>query len=1066
MLAIAVVAGVLLPTSPAEAQQIDQVEINEIFYHPPCRVNYTPCVDAQTEFIEVHNAGDQPIDIGGWAFVDGVDYTFPLGTVLGADGFVVIADDAATFTAEFGVAADGQWSGGLSNSGERLALADDTGALVDEVTYSDGSDTPGAWAVGADGNGESLSLISADDDDGSSFWWDGAAPTPRAVNANDGLNPSAIVRNFVWTVLPAAADPITVTADLYGGQNVSLQYRVDYPGSTQSIPMTLTGGNTWKADIPATAYGPGDLVRFRILNDGNRVAPRQSESIDWVGTTVADPSVSSTLPVIEWFTSNSNYNNGFNEQESQFYDGVLAHNGMVWDNVGFRARGNIARTEDWTKRNWKFTLPDQHDFFIDGISYGLDSLDLQGGFADEARIREFVGHTVADEMGLVASQVQHVQLRLNGDYFGLHTLQEHPEGGFLRDNDLDNATLFKGARTPEYEAGPTNISPPSSVGFETWDIPDYINMLAAASVIQHNDFAHSNFYSWYDADEHERYEGMIWDLDLSQGIRYAPTSGLTTRLENGNSWSYVWHRWKNQAPIFNQVLSSPYRELYLRRLRTLADEWYGTGRFEQLARATFADISAEWILDTNEWGFWDDQSFTQQGAIDRHSNLWIDQFYAHILAGGPDGDIPGPQPANPDLDLFVDASPSDQRGEHIRIRNNENTAIDVSGWRIGGSANLVLPPGSVLPSNGSAYVVDNDRLAGFRAVTSNLYVLAEYDAPLNDAGGVVDLSDAVGQVHASVAWGAGAPDAGLILNEWNAVSSSNVLPSGDLRFGSITGNGGDWFELVVTEDHLDIRGWELEIRDDGLVEDTLTFSNDDLWADLRAGTIITVAETAITGADATLWEEDPSYSPAAGDWWIHVVAGVNGSGTFITATNFKVSNDDWQLAVYDTAGSRRFGPVGEGIGALAGGVSSSEIGELAEDPGPDIDASSAYGDDIESTFGLPNRFGAGEQDLGPLRPDVGLPGGGTYGDVNCDGRVDIGDALGVLQYSVSTRTAASSCPLAAPTTTIYVEGADVNCDGLVNVADALTIMQYAVGSRTASAVCPLADPTTMIRIGE
>ena len=123
---------------------------------------------------------------------------------------------------------------------------------------------------------------------------------------------------------------------------------------------------------------------------------------------------------------------------------MLAHDGIVYDNVGFRIRGGIARSDEWTKRNWKFSMPDHHDFVIDGISYPLDSIDLQGGFADEARIREYVGHTVAAEMGLVASQVQHVRLHLNGEFFGLHTLQEHPEGGFLDDNDLDNATLFKG----------------------------------------------------------------------------------------------------------------------------------------------------------------------------------------------------------------------------------------------------------------------------------------------------------------------------------------------------------------------------------------------------------------------------------------------------------------------------------------------------------------------------------------------------------------------------------------------------------------------------------------------
>ncbi len=1040
--------AVLFPTVAAGAQAVGPgpVVINEVFYHPPCEENYTPCPDAPAEFIEIYNAGDQFIEVGGWRFSDGVDYTFPDGMILPAVGYLVIADDSAGYDDYFNKTANGQWSGSLSNNGERIALLDDQGSLVDEVTYSDGSGTPGAWSVDADGSGDSLSLLSALDDDGSSWWWDAASPTPGLQNANVGDSPSAIVDNFTWTVLPAANEPIDVSADVFGGQNVSLEYRIGYSGSNQSVPMTNDAGDTWSAQIPSSAYGAGDLVRFRIRNDGTRVAPRTSDTINWVGTTVADPSIDSSLPVIEWFTSDSNYNQGYNESGSTFYDGVLAYNGEVWDNIGFRIRGAIARSSAWSKRNWKFDFPEHHDFFIEGISYGLDTMDLQGGFADEARIREYVGHTVADEMGLVASQVQHVQVRLNGEFFGLHTLQEHPEGGFLKDNGLDNATLYKAVQL-NYESGPNRSAPGgTSVGWETWDIPEYINLLAAASVIQNNDFAHGNFYAWYDADEHQRMEGMVWDLDLSQGVRYAPDQGLTTRLESGNTWSHVWHRWKNQAPIFNQGLNAPYRELYLRRLRTLADEWYGTGRYEQIARDAFANITGAnggqniWALDTQRWGFWGGQNYSQQGAIDRHSDDWIDQYYAHILGGGPNGDIPGPQPSNPSLDLIVDAAPSDDRLERIQIRNNENTAIDISGWQIGGSATATLPPGSVLPSNGSAYVVGDDTIDGYRAATSNDYVLGEYDAPLNDIGGAIALTDTSGAEQANAAWGEGAPAAGLILNEWNAVSSSNVIANGDTRLGQVTGNGGDWFELVVVEDNLDIRGWSLAINDSGEANQTLTFSNDSVWSDLRAGTIITVAETNIIGGDGTFYAEDPSYFPSGGDWWIHVVAGANGSGTYITATDYRVSNDDWQLSIFDDAGLRRFGPAGEGIGALAaGGINNSQVGELEADPGPDVTASSNYGDGDESTFGLPNNFADRAQDFDALRPFVGVPG-----DVNCSVALDIVDALLISQYAALNRTN-SDCPLEDPENQLYVAGGDLNADGRTNIVDALLISQCAVG---------------------
>ncbi|MEM7093458.1 MAG: lamin tail domain-containing protein [Actinomycetota bacterium] len=1040
---VALLATLLSPS--AGAQESPFVVINEVFYHPPCTDNLSPCTDAPAEFVELYNAGDETVDLAGWTFADGVEYTFIPGTVIAAGAYLVIADDLVGFNDFFSQTADGEWSGALSNSGERIALLDAGATIIDELTYSDGSNTPGAWSVGADGNGDSLSLLSADNDDGSSWWWDGADPTPGAVNANDGQSPSAIVDNFTWTVLPGANDPIDISADVFGGVNVAVQYRINYPGTTETIPMNTGGGTTWTAQIPASAYDAGDLVRFRILNDGNRVAPRQEDSIDWVGTTVADPTVNSNVPVMEWFTSDSNYNSGYNEGGDTLYDGVLAYDGQVWDNIGFRIRGQIARSADWSKRNWKFKFPDGHDFFIDGISYGLDSIDLQGGFADEARIREVVGHTVADQMGLVASQVQHVQLRRNGEFFGLHTLQEHPEGGFLQDNGLPNATLYKRV-TLDYEQGP-NVPGQTTIGYETWDIPEYINLLAAASVIQHNDYAHGNLYAWYDADEHQRFEAMIWDLDLSQGIRYPPDGGLTVALENGNTWSYVWNRWKRQAPLFQPVLASPFRELYLRRVRTLADEWFGTGRYEQVARAAFANITGAngganlWALDTAEWGFWGGQNFTQQGAIDRHSDTWIDDFYEHLTDGGPDGDIPDPQPVDPNLELVVDPAPGDQRAERIEIRNNETVAIDISGWQISGSTTATLAPGAVLPAGGSAYLVFDDTLNGYRAVTNDHYVLGEYDAALNDTNGNVRLSDIGGVERAAAQWGDGAPSPGLILNEWNAVASTNLILNGDTRLGSVLGNGGDWFELVVTDDNLDIRGWRLDINDAGEFNQSLTFSDDDIWSDLRAGTIITISETPVIGEDGTIYGEDISYRPPLDDWWIHVVGGALGTGTYITATDFRVSKDNWQLSIHDATDTRRFGPAGEGIGSLeAGGVNNNQIGELEADPGPTITAGSPYGDGDESTFGEPNNFAGSPQDFDSIRPDVGV-----IGDVNCSAASDITDALLIAQYAVGLRGDAGACPLGDPVNEINGTTGDVDLDGQVTIVDALVISQCSVG---------------------
>jgi hypothetical protein len=203
--------------------------------------------------------------------------------------------------------------------------------------------------------------------------------------------------------------------------------------------------------------------------------------------------------------------------------------------------------------------------------------------------------------------------------------------------------------------------------------------------------------------------------------------------------------------------------------------------------------------------------------------------------------------------------------------------------------------------------------------------------------------------------------ADVILNEYNAVAGSVFLNGGnasadadggrasDSYFGRVAGNGGDWFELVVITDHLDMRNWKLDIYDNGSLSETLNLANHSIWADLRSGTIITVSEDV---------PSDVSYNPAAGDWWINIQANNDANGNYIEATNFSVSKDNWQLRIRNAAGTIMFGPAGEGI-SPASGISDTEIFRLKADPSASIVPSSAdYGDEKNfSTFGSLNQWG-------------------------------------------------------------------------------------------------------------
>ena len=114
-----------------------RVVINEIFYHAPDDIQ-------ELAYIELHNAGEDPVDISGWAFTRGVKFKFPAGTEMEAGGFVVICRNEARLKRFFGVTAAGVFESNLSAKGERLELTDARGRKVDAVKYSDGA----PWPIG------------------------------------------------------------------------------------------------------------------------------------------------------------------------------------------------------------------------------------------------------------------------------------------------------------------------------------------------------------------------------------------------------------------------------------------------------------------------------------------------------------------------------------------------------------------------------------------------------------------------------------------------------------------------------------------------------------------------------------------------------------------------------------------------------------------------------------------------------------------------------------------------------------------------------------------------------
>lgn len=166
-----------------EDRRMMAVVINEIHYNSSDNTSFE-------EFIELHNTAATPVDLSGWRFSDGVEYTFAPGQTIPANGYVVIAQNPAALQAAFGVTAIGQFTGGLNNDGERVALSNAQGVLIDEVEYS----ATFPWPIASDGGGGSMELINPllDNNLGSNWRPSYLVPLFGEDNAQDAASAGAL----------------------------------------------------------------------------------------------------------------------------------------------------------------------------------------------------------------------------------------------------------------------------------------------------------------------------------------------------------------------------------------------------------------------------------------------------------------------------------------------------------------------------------------------------------------------------------------------------------------------------------------------------------------------------------------------------------------------------------------------------------------------------------------------------------------------------------------------------------------------------------------------------------
>jgi hypothetical protein len=147
------------PSSRAgEVPRRHDVVINELQYNPVRNPDASPRRHCPgEEFVELQNRGVEAVDLSGWRFLDGVELTFPAGTLLAPGAYLVLYKDRAAFEAKYGAVPNalGPYGLDLDDGGESVLLVDAEGRPADFVDYNDSA----PWPVNPDGLRGSLELI-------------------------------------------------------------------------------------------------------------------------------------------------------------------------------------------------------------------------------------------------------------------------------------------------------------------------------------------------------------------------------------------------------------------------------------------------------------------------------------------------------------------------------------------------------------------------------------------------------------------------------------------------------------------------------------------------------------------------------------------------------------------------------------------------------------------------------------------------------------------------------------------------------------------------------------------
>jgi len=973
--------AVVLPTQPASAQATGAVEISEIFYNPDGQLE-------GFEFLELRNTSSNTIDLSGWELSPGVTFTFPAGTSIEGNGYVVLAQEIAAFEAEYGFTPTGEFSGALSNGGETLTLTNAAGAIVDQVTYDDAP----PWPLSADGDGDSLVSIDSTLPRDDAARWIAGTPTPQVANA-----PQLAVRFSVQRGWYSATQVVTLTPSI--------------PGATITYNTTGNGTANQQYTGPITVTANNDIQVIQAVASINGQASRLATH-----TYVFKPDTGA--PVIATWPNGLAVASGEDELTRSFEFIPPPSTGLApsWANAGVKASAGGIDAGESDKMFFRGAYGNSTltgDLFGDNY-YGvrpttdIDQLFLRNNQGDPTHLRQIFAHDALLATGQLSPHGRFVQYYKSGNDEGVRHLQERPEGGFMESytgidkdqwrawstnettpgsgtsNGLGNATM--GAPYSSWAAATAAIDPDSLIDYllVQWQakVSDYRNIknfrTAGPTNFASGSAPLETLPTFQTETGNYRFHFFNWDLDL----------GYNNDLYNrGGPTGWGWAGYTSPDYLAHEL--DDFIEFRLLASDRITCAHFGDGaltgpetairhearRQELIAagganEASFVDGLSAWIEDRNDW------------LIDEYRSPGADRtvygaFRPDRAPWKPDTNFNGP--------LLQQSEPLsyDTAGGILSITNPNGGQVY---YRLDGGD--PRNPDGTLNAQAVAYNGPASLPAGRIEVIARSFDSAETDtfqawSPACNEPESFDIAVS-GNPGAS-------PGEGLVIAEIQYNPAAVSVDNADAEF----------IELHNTTDSaINASGFSFTAGIDFVFPAGSFIDADERVVLVPSGASAAhILEYALAGATTPLGEFDGRLNDGG-----ETVTLVDAVGGPIDTVTF----DDQSPWVTQP----------DGQGPSLSLVDSSSDNSVASAWRPSHST---------GTPGSPN-------DAGPK------------GDVNCDGRLSIADALYISQFSVGNRNDVSRCPLVDPTTEIYASNGDFNNSGRLSVADSLSIAQCIVGN--------------------